>query len=198
MAEMNLKGMLTKKLGPLPAWGWGLVIGGGYLGYRVLSGKGISLTGTTGTVETAAVPEYTGGGYSGPGSAYGEGGEVPTTIEDDTESATTIADLTAELAAQKAYTQKIKDRKSDWADYARRWRAIAKRRANKTGASNIARGSDKPKTKRTKRKTKRVGTSGTWTYVAKTPSPIRRAQGHTTPGRVRDRRDPNRRPGQMG
>lgn len=28
--------MLTQKLGPLPAWGWGAIVGGGVLGYRLI------------------------------------------------------------------------------------------------------------------------------------------------------------------
>lgn len=33
---------LQRPVGPLPAWGWGAVIVGGYIGYRILSGKGLS------------------------------------------------------------------------------------------------------------------------------------------------------------
>src|SRR3954471_17373843 len=33
---------LTRPLGPLPAWQWGLVGIGGYIGYRVLTGKSLS------------------------------------------------------------------------------------------------------------------------------------------------------------
>lgn len=33
-------GMLTRKLGPLPAWGWGVAVGGAYLGVKMLRGGG--------------------------------------------------------------------------------------------------------------------------------------------------------------
>lgn len=67
MADM--KAMLTKKLGPLPAWGWGVVIGGGYLGYRLVSGKGM-LPASAGAGESDAdTSGMTAGGGSGTGSS---------------------------------------------------------------------------------------------------------------------------------
>lgn len=41
-------GSLTRKIGPLPAWGWGAIIGGAGLGWKLLRGKG--------RPEEAAVP----------------------------------------------------------------------------------------------------------------------------------------------
>jgi hypothetical protein len=37
---MNIKGALTRKLGPLPAWGWAVVVGGAGLGWKLLRGGG--------------------------------------------------------------------------------------------------------------------------------------------------------------
>lgn len=81
MADM--KAMLTKKLGPLPAWGWGVVIGGGYLGYRLVSGKGM-LPASAGAGESDAdTSGMTAGGGSGTGSSGGysdpSGSYAPTT-----------------------------------------------------------------------------------------------------------------------
>jgi hypothetical protein len=36
----NLKAGLTKKIGPLPAWGWAVAIGGGILAFRLFRGGG--------------------------------------------------------------------------------------------------------------------------------------------------------------
>lgn len=38
---------LQRPIGPLAAWQWGAVIGGGYLGYRILSGKSVFPSGST-------------------------------------------------------------------------------------------------------------------------------------------------------
>ena len=175
-AEFNLKAMLTKKLGPLPAWGWGLVIGGGYLGYRVLSGKGLSLTGSeqAATENTAYPEEGAGAGYS-----YGEGGAAPINIYIDNPPSADNEDLAAQLAASKAYAQKMKTRGNNWANYARRWRNVAKRKGD---AQNAKGGSTAPKTGNNQR-SKRTGTQGTQLvpYV-RSRSPIDRSQGwHTRP-----------------
>jgi len=55
----------TRKVGPLPAWGWGAVIVGGYLGYRVLRGGGSSRNVGVAVDETTA-PSGGGGGTTGP------------------------------------------------------------------------------------------------------------------------------------
>lgn len=38
----TLKSALTRKIGPLPAWGWAVVIGGAGLGYRLLRGDSVT------------------------------------------------------------------------------------------------------------------------------------------------------------
>lgn len=37
---MDVKGALTRKIGPLPAWGWGVAVGGTVILYRIVTGKG--------------------------------------------------------------------------------------------------------------------------------------------------------------
>lgn len=46
------KGALTRKVGPLPVWGWGVAIGGGILAFRYLRGS----TGGSAPPETIVVP----------------------------------------------------------------------------------------------------------------------------------------------
>ena len=37
---VDVKEALTRKIGPLPAWGWAVAIGGSVIAYRVISGRG--------------------------------------------------------------------------------------------------------------------------------------------------------------
>lgn len=76
---------LQRPIGPLAAWQWGLVIGGGYLGYRVLTGKGLFPSGggsTPSGVTTggAAIgdPGFTSGGSQGPAGPAGPPGPAGT------------------------------------------------------------------------------------------------------------------------
>jgi hypothetical protein len=48
----GVSGALTRPIGPLKAWQWGLVVGGGVLLYYVISGRGSS----SGSTTTATVP----------------------------------------------------------------------------------------------------------------------------------------------
>lgn len=60
MAEVSAKGAkgaLTRKIGPLPAWGWGVAIGGALLGVKLLRGGGDSTQRTVIEVPTGA-PTY--------------------------------------------------------------------------------------------------------------------------------------------
>jgi hypothetical protein len=57
---VNVGGALTRKLGPLPAWGWGVGIGGAILAVRVLRGGSISGGGGSGEPQRILVPS--GGG----------------------------------------------------------------------------------------------------------------------------------------
>src|SRR6266568_4832951 len=68
---------LQRPLGPLAAWQWGLVVGGGYLGYRVISGKGLfpsgggSSVGVTNGGAAVGDPGFTTGGAQGPAGPAG-------------------------------------------------------------------------------------------------------------------------------
>jgi hypothetical protein len=64
---MDLKAVLTRKLGPLPAWGWAVAVAGAVIAARVISGKGAFPKGS------AAQPAATVVGASGlPASTAGE------------------------------------------------------------------------------------------------------------------------------
>jgi hypothetical protein len=52
---LDLKGAATRKIGPLPAWGWGIALGGGFLLYRAISG-GKSGGGSSEDISTTFVP----------------------------------------------------------------------------------------------------------------------------------------------
>ena len=69
---------LTKKIGPLPAWAWGVVVAGGiwvYRGFtgRVGGGEGDKegATTDTGNAGYAVVPSLSGGGAPPPTPGYG-------------------------------------------------------------------------------------------------------------------------------
>lgn len=47
---MNVKGALTRKIGPLPAWGWGIAVGGALLAMRFMRGSGAGGRTSTATV----------------------------------------------------------------------------------------------------------------------------------------------------
>jgi len=70
----NVTATFGKRVGPLKVWHYGAIIGGGYLLYKVLKGKGVSLTGSTAT-DLTATPDA--GAYAGPGTAYSDGGPAP-------------------------------------------------------------------------------------------------------------------------
>lgn len=181
---VDLKAALTKKLGPLPAWGWGLVLGGGYLGYRVLSGKGLSVSGSSSgnaVEETPQVFEDTAGVSSGAGYSYGSGGGAPVTIINQIPT-TDSSNLASELAKSQAYAQKMKERGDNWADWGAKWKAIAKARGTEgrtsaqikaEQAANAAFKAKHSKTGATT--TNRVGTQGTQ-IATKKVSQINRQQ----------------------
>lgn len=72
----DIKAALTKKIGPLPAWGWAVAIGGGYLVFRAVRGGGgggsssVIGGGDTSTPTGSTIP-----GFSGTSS--GDVGTVP-------------------------------------------------------------------------------------------------------------------------
>lgn len=77
---------LQRPIGPLAAWQWGVVIGGGYLGYRVLTGQGLFPSGGSSggagvTTGGAAIgdPGFTTGGSQGPAGPAGPAGATGAT-----------------------------------------------------------------------------------------------------------------------
>lgn len=66
---IDVKAAATRKLGPLPAWAWGGVLGGGYLAYRLLTGKG--LPGMPSIGGASAVSPTAGGGGTDSGTPTG-------------------------------------------------------------------------------------------------------------------------------
>lgn len=94
----DVMGALQRPIGPLAAWQWGVVIGGGYLGYRVLTGKSVFPSGDTSSQggglgqdasgstflptipmpptppATTGVPTGSGGAGTGTGSSGGSSG----------------------------------------------------------------------------------------------------------------------------
>lgn len=67
---IDLREAATRKLGPLPAWAWGAVIGGGLLVYSLASGKGASspFTQTLASADPYNFDASGGGGGGGTGS----------------------------------------------------------------------------------------------------------------------------------
>lgn len=74
---------LQRPIGPLAAWQWGLVIGGGYIGYRILTGQGAfpsggSSGGSSGAGAAIGDPGFTGGSQGEPGPVGPQGPPGPT------------------------------------------------------------------------------------------------------------------------
>jgi len=174
------KAALTKKIGPLPAWGWGAVVGGGYLGYRMLSGKGISLSGATSAATDAASDNGT--GVSGTGSVGpGDGGGVAPTPADGN---ALLAALTAEVtrgdkavageSKSNILSAKRKAQATYWAKVAKKLKAAA--------ASNAKRSNNKKPT------SKRTGTTQAGHKATKLVTPLHRSvAASAAPQRVRNR-----------
>jgi hypothetical protein len=78
----NLTAGLTKKVGPLKAWQWGAILGGGILVYGVMKRKGLSLSGTSSTTGATAAGLYDAGtSVAGSGTSGGsDNGTAPQPI----------------------------------------------------------------------------------------------------------------------
>ena len=63
--EGGVKGALTRKLGPLAAWQWGVAVGGGLLIYFYLRGGGPGSGGSSGTTGANAMVPFTSNGSDG-------------------------------------------------------------------------------------------------------------------------------------
>lgn len=74
---MDVAAAATRKIGPLPAWGWGVAIGGGFLAIRMLRGGGSGGNGAQ--PETILVPT---GGPSVPHDYIGQLGQAVSEIRD--------------------------------------------------------------------------------------------------------------------
>jgi len=71
-----IKETLTRKVGPLPIWGWGSVIVGGIVAFRFVGKRGGTATATTNPVASAVAGGFVGnyGSGSGVGGTGGSGG----------------------------------------------------------------------------------------------------------------------------
>ena len=70
-----IKGQLTRKVGPLPVWGWGAIIVGGIVAFRLVGKRGGSSKATvTNPVASAVAGGFAGNYGSGGGSGGGGGG----------------------------------------------------------------------------------------------------------------------------
>lgn len=63
---MDIRAALTRKIGPLPAWAWGGILGGGILVWRFARGGG---SGTGTIIEGGMIPDGFGGGGGGGGGS---------------------------------------------------------------------------------------------------------------------------------
>jgi hypothetical protein len=68
----GIRDAATRKVGPLPAWGWGVIVVGGYVAWRVVRGGG------SGGASGAGVPSVGGVSDAGGGGGSGGGGVDPT------------------------------------------------------------------------------------------------------------------------
>lgn len=75
---MGLADAATRKVGPLPAWGWGAVVVGGYLAYRMMSGRSDGTT-DAGVPSVGSPIPFDGFGSGGGG---GGGGTTPDRLAD--------------------------------------------------------------------------------------------------------------------
>lgn len=69
----TIKANMTKKLGPLPAWAWGVIVGSGILVWRQISSGGSApasdgVAGTTVGFGSTVIPSFSGGGAPPPTS----------------------------------------------------------------------------------------------------------------------------------
>lgn len=79
LQSADIKDLATRRLGPLPAWGWGIVAGGAFVALRILRSGGSS------SASSPSVSGDTGGdtstGSTGPAGPIGPAGEPGTTGE---------------------------------------------------------------------------------------------------------------------
>lgn len=152
----NLGKGLSKKIGPLKAWQWGMIAGGGILVFTILKKNGLSVTGKSAEeVEQSSAGLYDAGtSVSGTGTSGGgsDNGTAPQPIQititpaepDDSENKQRISDLEKQLAAQK---ERERTRVSAWKNWGQKWKTQA--------AKNARRKAVTPKQKKAQTTTKR-------------------------------------------
>lgn len=95
---IDIKEAATRKIGPLPAWAWGAVIGGGLLVYGLVSGKGASSPFTQTLANADGEPfDYaagSGGGGGGGGTGSPSDGTVATPVPVPPVTGTPVTPLT--------------------------------------------------------------------------------------------------------
>ena len=145
----KVTGSLTKKVGPLPVWAWGLVVGIGIVAYMRLRGTSLSSSSSEETLEGSTGISSDGSGTSGGTTYLDEGGsssgEITVTL-DDSALIEQNASLAEQLGKQKAATARQKQRASRWKNWGQRWKKVAKRRAQSKDAKRS--NNKKPKTRR--------------------------------------------------
>lgn len=141
----NLGRGLSKKIGPLKAWQWGLIAGGGVLVFTILKKNGLSVTGKSAEeVEQSSAGLYDAGtSVSGTGTSAGGGdnGGAPQPIQititpaepaDNSEDEQRISDLEKRLAAQK---ERERIRVSAWKNWGQKWKTQAAKNARRKATS---------------------------------------------------------------
>lgn len=100
---VDAKEALTRKLGPLPAWGWGVAIGGAILVVKLVRGGGSSDAGSSPTVV-------------GGGGVVGTGGDA-TPTDEYSGSESVIENLLSESQAQGDLISGLKDTVTTLTDF---------------------------------------------------------------------------------
>lgn len=147
----KVTGSLTKKVGPLPVWAWGLVIGIGFVAYTRLRGTSLSSTSSEESLEGSTGISSDGSGTTYLDDGGSSSGEITVTL-DDSALIEQNASLAEQLGKQKAATARQKQRASRWKNWGQRWKKVAKRRAQSKDAKRA---------NNTKPRTRRKGTSAT-------------------------------------
>lgn len=165
----KVTGSLTKKVGPLPVWAWGLVIGIGFVAYTRLRGTSLSSTSSEESLEGSTGISSDGSGTTYLDDGGSSSGEITVTL-DDSALIEQNASLAEQLGKQKAATARQKQRASRWKNWGQRWKKVAKRRAQSKDAKRA--NNKKPKTRRTgTTATHRKNTIKPFTQPKRNPNP---------------------------
>ncbi len=161
----NLTHGLSKKIGPLKAWQWGLIAGGGIIVFTVLKKNGLSLSGKSTTTDDTTLYDA-GTSTEGTGTSTGGGGDngsapqpiqititpaEPVTPSDTDTTSEEVSTLKSELAASQAQTAAAKAKGQKRYTAAMNWGKKWKTQA----AKNARRKAVTPKQKKTQTTTKK-------------------------------------------